>query len=385
MAVGVDRGGGGADAGAVGEVGAQRVEQVAGGADGLVDQALQRGPVAREQEPPGAGAELVRGLFELERNGREPQRCGEVVLDGREAGVRAGGRAGAGRGGPGSAPRRGRRGRRRASRGAPGRSARARGRWPAGRPRAPAPCVRSAPRLCARWRTSSSAPAAMSSNSSAVARRRVTCASRSVTAVSVASAASSRISCASADGGASSSATWPSVSSPERIGTSATGRAARRSAGATTSMSGSVIRTVPLQVLGGELRDARDAAARQDGVDHPEVDLPQPPTPPAAASADIWASCASRASGGHGEPALDRGRVHEQVEHRAVRVDRVGELAVALRRLGADRRDVEADAGEPGARLVVQAEEAVQVEVALGARPPARRAGCRASPPRTGR
>ena len=73
-----------------------------------------------------------------------------------------------------------------------------------------------------------------------------------------------------------------------------------------------------------------------------------------------------KASCRHRQAALDRGRVGEQVEHRAVRVDGVGQLAVARGRLRPERRDVEPDAGEARSHAVVEPEEAVQVEVALG-------------------
>src|SRR4051794_6658367 len=76
-------------------------------------------------------------------------------------------------------------------------------------------------------------------------------------------------------------------------------------------------------------------------------------------------AAATPPSRGHRQPALDRRRVAEEVEHRAVRIDRVGQLAVALGRLRPDRGDVELDAVEARAGVLVEAEEAVQVEVPL--------------------
>ena len=183
----------------------------AGAGDGGVDQRLQRGRLAGQQQPPAAGEQLVRRGVDLQRDRREAHRGGEVVPGGREAGVQPPGERRARRGGPGPARRDTlRRARRRASRGAPARSSPARGRWAGAAARALAPSLRSAPSRRARVSASAcGSPRSMSSNSAAVARRWVTCASRSVTAVRAASAASSRTS-SRVRRGPSSSATCPS-------------------------------------------------------------------------------------------------------------------------------------------------------------------------------
>src|SRR5262249_23221965 len=78
------------------------------------------------------------------------------------------------------------------------------------------------------------------------------------------------------------------------------------------------------------------------------------------ASADNWAPSYGDQRSFHG------GLAGEEVQHGAVRVDGLREFAVALSRLRAGGRDRQADAGEARAHLVVEAEEPVQVEIALG-------------------
>src|SRR5262249_6736853 len=69
----------------------------------------------------------------------------------------------------------------------------------------------------------------------------------------------------------------------------------------------------------------------------------------------------------HRDRALDRRGVDEEVQDGTVLVDRVGQLAVALGRFGAGRDDLDADRGEAGADGGIQPEEALEIEIALGA------------------